>query len=252
MLKQNYFIKILKLSLITICSASLVNCGAGHTMLNKRTLNVQTKMSDTIFLDPVAADKKIIFVQMRNTSDKGALNLQNGITHNLLSKGYTVVDDPDKAHYLLQANILQVGQCDLRAADVALNQGYGSMLGGAAVGAAIGSLSSHHSDALVLGGLLGGAVGGITDALVKDIAYSVVADIQVSERASKQVVVREKTRSKLKQGTSGDKEVFSTEKTGWKRYQTRIIITANKVNLKFEQALPLLSESITQSIAGIF
>jgi hypothetical protein len=45
--------------------AVLSGCAAVHTSIAKKDLDVQTKMSDTVFLDPVGPDKKTIFVQIR-------------------------------------------------------------------------------------------------------------------------------------------------------------------------------------------
>lgn len=233
----------------------LTGCGATHTAISKRKMDVQTKMSASVFLDPVTTDKHKIFLQVRNTSDKCELDLEPCIAEALAAKGYTLVRNPEHAHYLLQTNVLQVGKTDLRAAEHALNQGFGAALGGAAVGAAVGSVGGNHrhnSDRMVVAGLLGAAVATVTDAMVKDVMYSVIADVQISERVGNSVSVKEKTRSKLQQGTSGTKEITSTEKVDWKRYQTRIVSTANKVNLSFEQAAPELVQGLSRSIAGVF
>ncbi len=55
----------------------------------------------------------------------------------------------------------------------------------------------------------------------------------------------------LNQGTSGSTQQVSNEVTQRKKYQTRIVSTANKLNLKFEDAVPQLEEGLTRSIAGI-
>jgi hypothetical protein len=39
----------------------LSGCAAVHTSIAKKDLDVQTKMSDTVFLDPVGPDKKTVF-----------------------------------------------------------------------------------------------------------------------------------------------------------------------------------------------
>jgi hypothetical protein len=57
------------LSIMTVL-VSLLGCAAVHTSIAKKDLDVQTKMSDTVFLDPVGQDKKVVFVQIRNTSDQ--------------------------------------------------------------------------------------------------------------------------------------------------------------------------------------
>lgn len=233
----------------------MMGCSATHTAINKRNLDVQTQMSATVFLDPVTPDQKTILVQIRNTSDKQELDLEPFIVSELQSKGYTLVQNPEHAHYILQANVLQVGRSDLRAAQRALKGGFGAALEGAAIGGLTGSLiSKDGKDAkpIVAGGLLGSAVATVTDAVVQDVVYSVVADIQISERVANSVTVREKTKSKLKQGESGHKEIVSTQKINMNRYQTRIVGTANRVNLKFEKASPLLIQGLTHSISGIF
>ena len=55
---------------IMILSLILSGCAAVHTSIAKKDLDVQTKMSDSIFLDPVEPSKKIIYLNIRNTSDK--------------------------------------------------------------------------------------------------------------------------------------------------------------------------------------
>lgn len=239
--------------LISILSLLLSGCGATHTAINKRNLDVQTRMSASVFLDPVPHDKRLVYLQIRNTSDKPELDLETAVAETLTDKGYKVVHNPELAHYILQTNILQVGKTDLRAAEYALDQGFGAAVGGGLAGAGLGSLKrNHRKETVVVGGVLGAAVATVTDAMIQDVVYTVVADLQISERVGNSVTVKEKTRSKLKQGTSGAKEITSTEKIDWKRYQTRVVCTANKVNLKFTKAAPELIQGLTRSITGVF
>lgn len=244
--------KLIQLMAFSFITVTLVGCGATHTAIHKRHLDVQTKMSATIFLDPISSDKRTVFVQIRNTSDKPELNLACQLIEALEARGYHLASTPEQAHYILQANVLQVGKTDLKVAEYALNQGFGAAFEGAVIGAAVGSVGPHSSDRMVVGGLLGSAVSTVADAMIEDVVYSVIADVQVSERTGNSVDVKEKTKSRLKQGTSGFKEVTATEKTHWKRYQTRVVGTANQVNLRFEKAVPELIAKITHSIAGVF
>lgn len=246
--------KICQFGVLFVVTLFLWGCSATHTAIYKRNLDVQTRMSDSIFLDPITSDKRTLFLQVRNTSDKPELDLNTSIADAMTSKGYTLVQNPEQAHYILQTNVLQVGKTDCRAVEHALNQGFGSTVGGALVGAGLGSLKkgSHRTESVVVGGVLGAAVATLTDAMVQDVVYSVVADVQISERVANSVTVKEKTRSKLKQGNSGAREVTSTEKVDWKRYQTRVVSTANKVNLKFNKAVPELVQGLTHSITGVF
>lgn len=221
-------------------------CTATHTAISKRNLDVQTKMSETIFLDPVSPEKKTVFIQVRNTSGNQKLNIEPQLAQALASKGYQVVSDPDAAHYLIQTNVLQVGKTNLTETNDLLEQGFGGGLIGAG---AAGALGGDARTAIGVG-LVGAAVGIMADAMVKDINYTMVTDLQISERA-KGTKVTESMNSKLKQGTSGQKTVTATQTTDWKRYQTRIVSTANKVNLELDEAIPDLVAGLSNSVSGL-
>jgi hypothetical protein len=72
---------ILTLAGVMVFIVVLSGCAAVHTSIAKKDLDVQTKMSDTIFLDPVGLDKRIIFVDIRNTSDKSNFNILSAVSH---------------------------------------------------------------------------------------------------------------------------------------------------------------------------
>ena len=236
--------KFKSLSLIAGLSLTLAlsGCSAVHTAVKKRNLDVQTKMSETVFLDPVSQDKKTVFLQIRNTSDKQSLDIKNAIASAIAAKGYKLLEDPDAAHYWLQANILKVGKSDLRESQGALSQGYGGALAGAQFGNGSGRVGSS---------LLGAAAGIIGDAMVDDTYFTMITDIQISEKPRKGVIITESNTATLKQGTSGNKSVSSTEQVDRKKYQTRIVSTANKANLAFEEAQPVLKSGLVNSISGL-
>ncbi len=232
-------------------SLALSGCAATNTMISKRDLDVQTRMSATVFLDPVSPDKRVVFVQVRNTSDKPDFDLASAIKGAVVSKEYRLTENPDEAHYLLQANVLQVGKTDPSAADLALAGGYGGGLEGALVGAGISGSLGGGTETNLGAGLLGAALGTVANAMVKDVTFTIITDLQISERAKEGVEVTETNSQMLTQGTSGGKSVQSVETTDWKRYQTRIVSTANKANLKFEEAAPELVQGIIRSVSGI-
>lgn len=234
-------------ALCVIFSISLLyGCAATQVALKKKSLDVQTKMSDSIFLDPVATSKRTVFLQFRNTSDKQELNIEQGLRNRIISKGYRLLDDPDAAHYLLQINVLQAGKTDPAAARQALASGFGGALAGVTAGAAMGSSSS---EGLAAAGLIGGAIELVANSLIKDVTYSVITDIQISEKAKGKVV--SKSNHQLKQGNSGSTSVQYTEEDNKKRYQTRIVSTANKMNLSFSEAIADLEQGLVGSISGL-
>ena len=240
--------KFKKISLVSclIGAVALSGCSAVHTAVKKRNLDVQTKMSETVFLDPVSSDKRTVFLQLRNTSDKQQLSYQEAIHSAISAKGYTILDDPESAHYWIQANVLKVGKSDLRESQGALSQGYGGALTGAVVGAQFGSGKGQ-----IGASLLGAAAGIIGDAIVDDNYFTMITDIQISEKPKNGVIITEENEAKLKQGTSGHKKVTSTEVVDRKKYQTRIVSTANKANLEFVEAKPELIKGLVNSISGL-
>ncbi len=232
--------KMIKSSVLFVLIFSLMAC-AGQTYIKKRDLDVQTKMSDTIFLEPVSPNERIIFVDIRNTSDKD-LDIDNRIVAMFMKNGFQITQDPAKANFMLQANVLQVEKTDLREASTAFAGGYG----GALLGSHIGGNSTD-------GAIVGGAIGFLADALVEDIHYIMITDVQVRERplAGEKIVQTQNTSAS--QGTSTSlNQSASGGKVKWKTYRTRIVSTANKVNLEFAEAKNALEEGLVRSLAGVF
>jgi hypothetical protein len=166
------------------------------------------------------------------------------------------VDDPRLAHFWLQANVLQAGRNSKTATEAAYGTGFGGTLAGGALGGAagygIGRAGGGNDALLAVGGALAGAaIEGLSGAYVQDVTYSIVTDIQISERTPGTIVSQSET-GKLGQGASTTVTQSSAATTDMKRYQTRVVSSANKVNLAWEEAAPQLVAGLSRSIAGIF
>ena len=236
--------KIVNLGIIFLVVLGLTSC-AGETLIKKANLDVQTKMSSTIFLEPVGLSKMKIYVNIRNTSDK-ELHIESRIKNILISKGYALTQDPDSANFMLQANVLKVGKSDLRESESALAGGFG----GALIGVA---LSGDSYNSTRNAGLAAGILGFVVDAMIEDTVYSMITDIQVRERPLAGESITQQQNTNVSQGT-GTKLTQQTTggKVNWKTYRSRIISTANKVNLKFDEAQRELENGLIRSISGIF
>ena len=160
---------------LTLCSVVflLAGCAATQTMISKRNLDVQSKMSNTVFLNPVEDSQKSVYVQVKNTSDKSNFNIDGKIKRALESKGYRIATNLKNAHYLLQANILQIGKADPSAAEKTLLGGYGSNIQAVAAGATFGALAGRNPGGMIAGGLMGGIFDTVANAAVKDVTYTV-------------------------------------------------------------------------------
>lgn len=245
-----------KFIVVTVLASSIVllsGCAATQVAISKRDLDVQTKMSATVFLDPVRADQRTIFVQIRNTSDKQEMDVSSDITSAISAKGYRIVDDPDQAHYILQANVLQVGHTSPSAYEQALAGGYGSAFNaGVLAGGTAYALGNNSSRGMLGVAILGAVVDTVAGAAVKDVFFSMITDIQIKERFTSGARANAASQHKLAQGTSGGTTVTYEEQSEWKTYQTRVVSTANQVNLKFEDAVPALRTGLSRSLAGLF
>jgi len=234
-----------------ILLAMLSACSAVHTSIRKRNLDVQTKMSDSIFLDPVSPDKKVIYVQVRNTSDKDNFDIEGPIKEAMTKNGYRVTDNPDEAYYRLQANVLSVAKTTPEEAQQILASGYGAPLVGAAAGAAAGSVAGGAGGG-VAGGILGMLGTVAVDAFVEDVMFLAVTDIQLVEKAPEGVIIRSDSQQNLAQGMAGTQSQTYSEVGKFKKYRTRVISTANKANLEYVEAAEPLTQGLAKSLSGLF
>ena len=223
---------------------TIVSCSTMHTVISKRNLDVQTKMSDTIWLEPAAPNQKIVFVKISNTTGKN-LNIEQKIVNALSAKGYRVVNDPAEAKYWLQANILKVDKVNLDN-----DNGFSDAVLGAGIGGILGAQRSGGAYTALGWGLAGAAIGTLADALVNDTAYAMVTDILISEKTGRNV--QNSTKNAVKQGNSGTMTSSTSSSSNIEKYSTRVLSTANQVNLNFNSAVPILEDELIKVITGIF
>lgn len=234
---------------IVVISSVLVlsGCGAMGTAIKKRNLDVKTQMSETIWLEP--SNNRTVYLQIKNTSDKDMSGLQAKIASAVTEKGYQVVTNPDTAGYWIQANVLKADKMDLRESQGWLSKGYEGSATAATLGAGITAYNSNSAGATLGVGLAAGLVGMAADAMVEDVNYTMVTDVQIAERTSTKV--QTDNVAVLRQGMSGAKVQTSSETGNQHKYQTRIVSNANKVNLKFPEAQPVLEDQLAKSISNI-
>ena len=237
---KNFLKNIIFLSFLLM----MVSCSTMHTVISKRNLDVQTKMSDTIWLEPAAANQKTVFVKISNTSGKN-LNIEQKIANTLSAKGYRIVNDPAEAKYWLQANILKVDKVNLDK-----DSGFSDAVLGAGIGGVLGAQRSGGAYTALGWGLAGAAIGTLADALVDDTAYAMVTDILISEKTGRNV--QNSTRNSVKQGNSGTMTSSTSSSSNIEKYSTRVLSTANQVNLNFNSAIPILEDELIKVITGIF
>ncbi|HIP12275.1 MAG TPA: hypothetical protein EYG73_06105 [Arcobacter sp.] len=232
------------LILASFIIALLFQACAAQTLIEKRNLEVSTKMSDSIFLDPVSPDEKIIYIKVRNTTDK-EIDIQTKLVDSFKNNGFIITNDPKEANFMVQANLLQIGKSTSRNVKSALN----SAFGGAMIGVGVASVSNSNVSG---GGLIGAAIGFAAETMIKDIYITMITDVEIRQRALENETISEHSKLISKQGTSGkDEQIIRTKNVQWKKYRTRVVSVANQVNLNFKEAQPELVKALVKSISGI-
>lgn len=133
---MNIWTNNLKVAVLSITLLALSGCAAVHTSIAKKDLDVQTKLSTSIFVDPVPPEKRKIYLEVRSAvmefdrnAFRTALNSQISSSGN----GYTFVDSPDNAQYTMSVFVRNLEKASPSAAENYLASGFqGVTLGSAA------------------------------------------------------------------------------------------------------------------------
>lgn len=262
---------------------ALSGCATVSTLAEHHSLEASTKMSSSIFLDPVANADHLVFVQVHNTTDKGSMNLQQGLDQAITDHGWRVVDDPAQAKVILQVNVLQAGKIKKDALQSALAGGYGGVLGSGAVGAGVAALSGANAVGVGSAGLAVGAADWVGSMLVSDVTYSVITDVRVLQRGANgqtftvhhnvnsnsndsgaqstatsraQVLgalfgVRPQGQSSATNTNESTGESYNTQ-SQYMIHQTRVVSFANQANLDWKDAEPVIRKGLINTLSGLF
>lgn len=230
----------------------LTGCAATNTALTKKELDVQTKTSTAIFIEPVAPAKRTVYVDVKSSVQE----FDRAIFKKLLKdsfavndNNYRLIDDPEQAQFILSAFVLNLEKASASASEQALNKGYE---GGILAGAAIGGAARGDWKGAVAGGVVGAGVDLVSGALVKDVTYMLVCDVQIKERTKNGAIVKRATDIDTKVSDQGYTKQTVNETSNMKEYRTRIVTTANKVNLKLEEAAAPMYSKTAAAMSGFF
>lgn len=238
----------------------LSGCAATYTAMNKKDLEVTSRTSTAIFVDPVPREKRTIYLDVKSgIQEFDRREFKNFVREQFTQfndNGYRIVDDPDHAQFLMTAYVMNLEQAKPNAAEAALGSGYSgaastALLSGAAVGGIAHSTGSSDRGSLNAG-LAVGAASFIADTLVKDVTYMLVVDVQIKEKTANGAIVRKDTRIDTKVSDAGGSTQSVSEASDRKEYRTRIVTVANQVNLKLEEAQPTMFKKTAYAMSGFF
>lgn len=215
--------------------------------ITKQDVHAKTKMSETIFLEPVAPSKQIIYFRFRNTSDED-LDIARKLKEEFENIGFKVTRNPEEANFMVQANLLKVGQMDENEQRNYLGAGFG--VGAAAAG--VTALTGGNYRNAGKAGLIGAVVGlAVEAARVKDVHYALVTDVEIRQRPMKGEKVTQNDSMSGQMGSgSVSKQSSTANNVQWKKYRTRIVSSAYAPGLEFEQARPFLEDGLVKALKG--
>lgn len=246
------FVKRISLSVITAGVLVLSGCAATNTALSKKDLDVQTKTSTAIFIDPVAPAKRTVYVDVKSSVqefDRAIFKKLLKDSFAINDNNYRLIDDPEQAQFILSAFVLNLEKASPSASEQALNKGYE---GGILAGAAIGGAARGDWKGAVAGGVVGAGVDLVSGALVKDITYMLVCDVQIKERTKNGATVKRAADIDTQVSDHGYTKQTVDETSNMKEYRTRIVTTANKANLKLEDAAEPIYSKTAAAMSGFF
>ena len=91
------------------CATTAGN-GTSSSGLSSGNVGLSTKMSSSIFLQPVSPQDKVVYVSVRNTSTATGLNFRQELISELIGEGYKITNNPKEANFMLMTNVLYIGK----------------------------------------------------------------------------------------------------------------------------------------------
>ncbi|MEB2814248.1 complement resistance protein TraT [Campylobacter upsaliensis] len=252
---KTIFTSVLSMSLLSGCLTT--------------SLQTNSTMSQSIFLDPVAKEKRVVFLNIKNTSSC-QIHLEHKLKSSLEAKGYQISDDLENSTYILSTNVLY---CDKKQE----NNTAGGALAGGAVGAGISAYNSSSAGGAIAAGAAGALLGGLLAKMSEDTIYQMQVDVNIKQKIQNKVLnqntninsqasVRDKKASGFLNSFGGNVRnekvgqlnanlASSTQQSYESDYVERSIIVlaeAVKTGLKLEEASEILEDKIAAQIAGLF
>jgi len=217
-------------------------------------------------LEPPRAQNRTIYISFRNISDAADLNLLPTLRSAAEEQGWVLVNDPQSAKYRLRTTMRYFGEVKPESGGQSIAAGLGGITG-AAIGASSGLLIARGANAPIGGAIAGGTVGGIAGGLMaaglanasRPREWAFIIDAVLEEYSDQPVEFELATSSGQTQldGAGTGNSRFASGGTGansntrqatikqtsnYFPHGVRLSAWANQMNMKQEEALPLLME----------
>jgi Enterobacterial TraT complement resistance protein len=194
-------------------------------MIRHGELNTRTEMSESVFLELRSDLPQTVYVSEASTAGR-ELTVRPTLDRQLMDAGYTVVDAPAEATYIVQINYLRLSEVELTGDQTVKDAIEGAFYAGAGAAIAADILGASGLAAEI--GLAVGVVAFLLDAKTKHIAHMLTTDVFVTET--------------IPDGAGGTEVQY---------HETQIVSGASKINLDLERGLPAMIGGLSRSLAGL-
>ncbi len=197
--------------LIAMAAIGLFFTGCGTA-----TLQVQSKMTRTISIEPSLLQKKVVYLRVTGTN-ASVLEIEAPLRKALEERGVILTNDANEATMSLHVNTLFANNLKEAASYQA------SVLGGVASGAVARSMGNSGGDSILIG--IGVAIAmGVADRALADETYRAVIDVSFRTQANNK---------------------WSDED------KTRVLVEAVRMGLNLQEAKPIMEEQAVLKIVEI-
>ncbi len=270
--------KVLITAVLITVVAFVASCTSVSRGLGKITANKYAEpRSGTVWvvpppqLEPPQPDNKNVYISFRNISDAQSVDLTDELRNAAKEQGWNIVRDPQQADYRLRASLRYFGEVrpESGGAGIAKNMG---VISGAAVGIGTGALVANATDNWAAGAAAGVGAGGLIGQGIANASkpreWAMIIDFVLEEYSNKPVEYKlmrntgagtldaagtGNSRMAAGGGTSGSNTSSGsiTKKSHYFPHGMRLSAWANQMNMKKEEALPLLKKRTRNVVTNI-
>ena len=201
-------------ALVLIGSLNFTACATARMSMRYGELNTQTEMSESVFLDLRSELPPTVYLSENSTAGRD-VTVWPALDWYLTKSGYSLVESPNEATYVLQINHLRTAKVELSGDETVADALNASLMAGAGSALAAEVLGAGKAAGEI--GLVVGIVAFIVDAKTKHMAHTLTTDVLVTETVP---------------GGEGGNEL--------RYHATEITSGASKVNLEWHESMPTM------------
>lgn len=233
-----------------VVSAALCSLAGGCAAVQKsvgtyKESRVQTKTSSALFVDPVARDRRTVYLDVKSGVDafdrrafRDYVLKQFGTNDN----GYKIIDDPEAAQFTMAAYVLNLEETTAEKAQEKLVEKTTTRDRKGRVTSVTTTETPKQSLAEMIHG---------KNTTAKKV-IALICDVQIRERAAEGVMVRKDSQVDARVADVGSARQTVSEVSDRKEYRTRILTTAEGVNFELAEVQGEMFQKTAAAMSGFF